>query len=299
MTSPTLDQLLTLATIVEEGSFAAAARTLHRVPSAISYTVKTLEDSLGLPLFDRSGHRAELTPEGRRLAEESAAVLAASRRVERVAEQLRAGWETDLRVVVDGAYPLEPLLGALKALAARGLPTRVQVEVEYQGGVAARFERGADLMLVLELAADADLHAEPLPPLEMRVLAAPSHPLAGQPRVQRTALTRHTEVVVKDSSPEYADTPRAPWFGSSHVVHLSDFHAKRMALLSGVGYGWMPDHLAAADVDWGRLVELDLAEGARWTYRPHLAWRRDRPLGRAGHLFVEFLRDELKISQTS
>ena len=59
----TLDQLRVLDSIERLGSFARAARELSRATSAVSYSVKTLEESLGLRLFDRSGHRAALTPE--------------------------------------------------------------------------------------------------------------------------------------------------------------------------------------------------------------------------------------------
>ena len=75
----TLDQLLVLEAIARTGTFAAAARELHRVPSAVSYTVKTLEESLAVSLFDRSGHRARLTPAGRRILESGAEILRRAR----------------------------------------------------------------------------------------------------------------------------------------------------------------------------------------------------------------------------
>src|SRR3984893_8570435 len=54
---PSVDQLLVLLTVVEEGSFTAAARRLRRATSAISYAIDTLETQLGLPLFDRGTTR--------------------------------------------------------------------------------------------------------------------------------------------------------------------------------------------------------------------------------------------------
>lgn len=52
------------------GSFAAAAESLHKVPSTISYTVAKLEEQLGFQLFVRRGPRATLTPAGRELLSE-------------------------------------------------------------------------------------------------------------------------------------------------------------------------------------------------------------------------------------
>ena len=63
----TLDQLLVLESIIRTGSFAAAAKELHRVPSAISYSIKTLEEGLEIKIFDRSRQRAVLTTEGKRI----------------------------------------------------------------------------------------------------------------------------------------------------------------------------------------------------------------------------------------
>ena len=54
----TLDQLLALEAVHRLGSFAAAAKSLYRATSAISYSIKSLEEALEVELFDRSGHRA-------------------------------------------------------------------------------------------------------------------------------------------------------------------------------------------------------------------------------------------------
>jgi hypothetical protein len=53
--TPSIDQVLVLLATVEAGSFTAAAKRLGRATSAISYAIDTLEDQLGLRLFDRGG----------------------------------------------------------------------------------------------------------------------------------------------------------------------------------------------------------------------------------------------------
>src|SRR5450756_1507445 len=63
----TLDALQVMDAIERKGSFAAAAAELHRVPSALTYTVQKLEQDLDVLLFDRGGHRARLTPAGQEL----------------------------------------------------------------------------------------------------------------------------------------------------------------------------------------------------------------------------------------
>ena len=282
----TLDQLVVLEAIVRCGSFAGAARALHRVPSAISYTIKALEDALGVPVFDRSGHRAALTDAGRRVREASAEVLRHARALDGLARSLEAGWEPELQVVVDGLYPMAPVTSALKALSSSDVPTRVRVDVEYQDGVHERFHGDhAAMMLVLELEVEAPFAGTPLPDLEMVLVASTDHPLAASTAVDRAALLAHVELVVKDSSAPYAQTPRRPFSGSPNVIYLSDFHAKHLGIVQGAGFGWLPLHLAAADLESGRLALIALDDGNRWTYHPHLITRRDEPLGRAGVVF--------------
>ena len=97
----TPEALAMMDAIARSGSFAAAARELGKVPSALTYNVRQLEDALDVLLFDRRSRQAQLTAageelllEGRRLLSEMDAV---ANRVRRVA----TGWETQLEIGVD------------------------------------------------------------------------------------------------------------------------------------------------------------------------------------------------------
>lgn len=50
--------------VARTGSFSAAAQELHRVPSAVSYTVRQLEEWLAVPLFERRHRDVALTEAG-------------------------------------------------------------------------------------------------------------------------------------------------------------------------------------------------------------------------------------------
>ncbi|MGZ5042313.1 MAG: LysR family transcriptional regulator, partial [Usitatibacter sp.] len=97
----TLESLQVLDAIDRKGSFAAAAEDLHRVPSAITYSVRQLEDGLGVELFDRSGHRAVLTDAGRELLAEGRRLLQAAADLECRVQQVAKGWESELRIALD------------------------------------------------------------------------------------------------------------------------------------------------------------------------------------------------------
>jgi len=98
----TPEALAMVDAIARSGSFAAAARELGKVPSALTYSVRQLEDALDVLLFDRSSRQAKLTAAGEELLEHGRRVLgevdALANRVQRVA----TGWEASLTIAADG-----------------------------------------------------------------------------------------------------------------------------------------------------------------------------------------------------
>lgn len=294
----TLDQLLVLDAIDASGGFASAAQQLGRVTSAVSYAVRSLEQTLGLSLFERQGRRAVLTAHGRRVLDEARHLLAEASKLELLARQLRGEWEPRLSLVVEGILPMRPVLRALRAFRETCPVTHVSLHVEHLSGVRERFERErADLMLVIDHAPSADYVAQPLMPVRMALLARADHPLRQLKRIDRRALARHVELVVEDSRREGAGRTGRLSLGSPQLFRLSDFHLKRQALLEGVGYGWMPRHLVEHDVRRGRLAPLGFTEGDEYTFEPHLVCPAHPPLGRAASVLSALLLGELGAAQ--
>src|SRR5438477_5353650 len=130
----TLDALRVLDAIDRKGSFAAAANDLHRVPSAVTYSVKQVEDTLGVNIFDRSGHRAVLTDAGRELLAEGRRLLQAAADLECRVQQVAKGWEAELRIAIDtviGAHKMLRLAGEFYEQASG---TRLRLLAEVLGG---------------------------------------------------------------------------------------------------------------------------------------------------------------------
>jgi len=72
---PSLKALTAFETTVRLGSMTAAARELGSTQPAVSQRIRTLEDQLGVPLFDRSTRRMRLTRDGEAFHEEIAGPL--------------------------------------------------------------------------------------------------------------------------------------------------------------------------------------------------------------------------------
>lgn len=110
-----LKRMAVLATVVEQGSFVAAAKKLKTTTSAVSQQVRALERDMGVTLLHRSTRRLALTPAGARFHEGCAAMLAAAQQAQLQLLQLRDAPEGELRVAaaVGFARHLGPALAPL------------------------------------------------------------------------------------------------------------------------------------------------------------------------------------------
>ena len=129
-----IEALEVIDAIDRKGSFAAAAESLYRVPSALTYTIRKLEDDLGITLFDRSGHRAALTEAGAELLKEGRYLLDAAQALECRVRRVATGVETDITLAVSDLFNFKPILDLLEAFYAQGLGTRVKLLREVYGG---------------------------------------------------------------------------------------------------------------------------------------------------------------------
>ncbi len=111
----TLDQWRTLQAVVDHGGFAQAAEVLHRSQSSVSYTVARMQDQLGVPLLRIDGRKAVLTEAGGVLLRRSRQLVKQASQLEDLAHHMEQGWEAEVRLVVDAAYPNARLVRALTA----------------------------------------------------------------------------------------------------------------------------------------------------------------------------------------
>lgn len=287
-----------LQVLVECGSFAKAAERLHKAQSAVSYQVRKLEQHLGVTLFDRQQYRAELTPQGRVILAEGQKLLGQLSHIEQLAHSYREGWEPKLSLVIDGALPMEPILTALKRMAEHKVPTKIQLTVEFLGGVQHRFERdNAHLMLVKDYQHQLDYQVTPLPDICSVLLVSGVHQLAAMTHISLLQLQQFVELTIEDSSPQPTALDDMQ-FGGDKVFYLAGFMMKKHALLKGLGFGWMPTFLVNTELDNGTLVPVDYVGGHRHSFTPKLVATAGRPLGRAGQLFTQLIIEEFSRPQT-
>lgn len=274
------------------GSFAGAAQRLDRVPSAVTHAVRKLESDLGVPLFERAGRRAGLSPAGRVLLQEGRQLLRAAGEIEQRIHQTATGWESELRIAIDVAFEPGVLLPLVADFDVEAQATRLRFMTESVGGgwdalVAGR----ADLVLGASGEPPPGRWASvPIGMLELAFAVAPAHPLARQPEpLAATTVAQHRAVVLADSS----RVTQARMWGLAEgqdTLTVPDLPSKLAAQLAGLGVGDLPRRVAERMAAEGRLVIKRLAEPMA-PVPLFLAWRNagGKPAGRALSWFVERL----------
>lgn len=290
MSRVTLEALEILDAIDRRGSFAAAAEELHRVPSAITYSVRQLEDTLGLQIFDRRGHRAVLTAAGRELLAEGRRLLHAVSELECRVQQVAKGWEAELRIALDTVVAMERLLPHVRDFYDENSGTRLRISHEVLGGTWDALVSGrADL--AIGAAGDAPVgRSYPtrlLAPIEMVFVAAPGHPVCDAPRpLSDETLLAHRAVSIGDTS-RTLPSRTVGLLAGQDVLTVPSLEAKIAAHAAGLGVGFLPRQIAEREAAAGRLRIIEV-EHPRAPIDLLLAWRSGAS-GKALRWFVRRL----------
>jgi len=292
MKAVTFDQLRVFRQVAESGSFSAAARTLHRAQSAVTYAVQKLESQVGAPLFDRGAYRPVLSEAGRALLPRAQRILDELAAFGEQARAIAGGLEPEVSLVVDSLYSTPALLRVLAAFQ-REFPTvQLRMSAETLGATAkALVDGAADLGVCLEFASSiAALETIPIGEIELVPVAAPSHPLAKlKGRIPVGALRDHLQLVLTDRST--LTSGREYTVFSVKTWRLADLAARHALVLAGLGWCSMPAHMVKDDLAARRLVRLDIRRPGGVFPRPGvvLARRKDKILGPAGSWLAEAL----------
>ncbi len=251
------DQLETFATVIDEGTFDAAARRLHVTPSAISQRMKALETAAGRVLLVRT-KPIRPTPSGEVLL-----------RLARQAAQLERDAAAELGL--GGQMPVLPIAVNADSLAAWILPPLARAAIDNHVVLDLRVE---DQTLTLELLAAGTVMAavssesRTIPGCTSTLLgrvsyypvAAPSYlarwfpkgptpeALAVAPIVQFDRKDQLQDRYIRQFTRKRLEPPR-------HFVPAAAEFTRAIEL--GLGWGMLPDAQADGPRDAGRLVDLD------------------------------------------
>ncbi len=280
----TPDALTMLQTISRLGSFAAAARDMGLVPSALSYRVRQMEDTLDVLLFDRSSRQARLTAAGQELISEGMRLLndmdSIAHRIKRVA----TGWESQFTIAVDTVINHRVVMDLCQHFYDGNPPTRLRLKDEALSGSLYALTSGqADLAIGVGVMENVSpgLRFEDIGPVVKFVFAvAPMHPLASAVQPLSDAVIRaHRAVAVADSIPQ-GNGITIGLLAGQDVFTVPSMSAKLDAQLRGMGAGFLPEPMARPYIERGELVACQVLRPQRSGHIGY-AWRQS-PQGQSG-----------------
>lgn len=181
-----LNQLNHFRLVTETGNFASAARRAHITQPALSNSIRTLEEHIGVQLFDRSERPIRVTPAGRDLLVRVDVLLAEAKNLKKEIGYLAQGLSGELRIGMT-AHSAASIGGAIlgKWLTENG---RVRADVSVAStSVLLDLLRKEKLDLIIGDGRDlparsTEFEMTPIPPQQGRVFCRAGHPVLDLPQ---------------------------------------------------------------------------------------------------------------------
>lgn len=258
----TLESLEILDAIARLGSFGRAAEELGRVPSAVTYAVRKLEDDLDTLIFDRRGYRAELTPVGQVLLEQGRELLARADLLQSQIAQTAKGWELELRIALDAILPWRWLQSHVEAYFAEACSAKLRINEETMAGTwDALLDGRADLVI----GASSDppngmgISTQPLFALDFYYCVSPKHPLArAKEPIPDEVLKLHRAIVVGDSA-RHLPLRTSGLLSEQDTLVVPSMQAKVEAQAQALGAGYLASWFARPHLKDKSLVVKEVA----------------------------------------
>ena len=288
----TLDQIRVFIAVSEAGSFSRAAKALNRAQSAVTHAIQRLEAETEIAVFDRSAYRPALTEAGRALLVRAKRIAEEVNGFRDQARSLARGLEPELSIALDPMFPMPMVVKALKAFSDRFPSVPPRVHVRSLGAAAQLVIDGACTigMLPFVISDLTTLKTFPMLTIELVPVVAPTHSLAtAAGPIAAEALHQHVQLVLSDASDLTAGRDYSVL--SSRTWRLADLGAKKSMLLAGLGWGSMPAHLVAEEIERGQLKRIDPAGFDQMTARLVLGagYSAERSLGPAAGWMMDYL----------
>ncbi|AHB70616.1 DNA-binding transcriptional activator PunR [Cronobacter malonaticus] len=289
--------------VARTGSFTAAAAELHRVPSAVSYTVRQLEEWLAVSLFERRHRDVVLTPAGAWFLREGRSVIKKMMITRQQCQQIANGWRGQLSIAVDNIVRPERVRRLVLDFYRHFSDVELQVSQEVFNGV---WDALADGRVELAIGATQAIPVggrfafRDMGMLSWRCVVAHHHPLAQHAgALSDDRLRDYPSLVLEDTSRSLPK--RITWLlDNQRRVVVPDWYCAADALSEGLCIGMVPTHFAKPWLDSGEWRALTLENpfpdaACCLTWRqsdasPALRWLLDY-LGDSETLNKEWLRE--------
>jgi DNA-binding transcriptional LysR family regulator len=285
----TLEQWRALISVVDSGGYEKAAEALDKSQSSVTYAVQKLQTQLGVKAFEVKGRKAVLTPTGEFLYRRARALVEEAAATERAARRLSAGWEAEIGIAVDVAFPTWLLLQCLERFGAESPHTRIEVIESVLGGTTEALLQGQAQLAITGMLPQG-FTGDLLMPVRFLPAAHPDHPLhkLGRPLTMQD-LRAHRHLVTRESGSRRATKLRLEAAQRWTVSHMA---TSIEAAGKGYGYGWYPEYRMRDEIAAGMLKPLPMRDGGAAVAQLYLVFA-DREAAGPGVLRLAVIMREM------
>lgn len=290
-----LRRLSHLIALAEEGRFSRAAVRVHLSEAAFSRSIRSLEDQVGMRLFDRDAQKVELTRTGRLVLERARKLLFDSSCLQRDIELIRQG---DAGEIAIGAAPIPAATIMPRLLSELGrcspqLVTRVRL-----GNLMALVEKleAQELDFCLGepklLARSTRYQSTPIGQHGGALFCRPGHPVEKSSEIDLDVLRRYGVAAISATQSVMEEIAASYGFGSASdfpmTVECDDFNLLGRLVAETDVLGFLPDGLAEANRL--ELRRLDIKVKVPMVANVHAIWLRGRTMSPAALRAVNLAR---------
>lgn len=287
-------QLITFLTAAETLNFTKTAGILNFAQSSVTAHIKSLEESLGKPLFERLGKKIVLTEAGHTFRTYADQIVKMSEEAKRAI----GGDEEPAGTLIIGAqesqctYRLPPVLTEFK---------RRYPNVELIFKAADSDERAREQLMdgTLDLAFITDiskpeggLTVEPLIQEEIILVAGSDHPIAGKPLLSLKEIEQET-LLLTETGCSYRnlmeDSFRVAKAYPIQKFEFTSIEAIKQCVIAGMGIAVLPAMVVERDIEAGRMVVLGWDSDIP-PISTKIAWHKDKWMSSPLKAFIDLTR---------
>lgn len=284
-----LSQLEVFLAVARERRFSRAAEKLYRTQSAVSQTIRKLEDELGEPLFDRSSREGVLTDAGKLLFEYAEKLINLRAEAAESLSELRELQKGKL-ILAANEFTVLYLLPVLAEF--RRLHPMIRISVERALGSRIPDEvlrYAAEFGVLSYQPQEPNLHSVVVYQDELVFIVPPRHPLASAPQISIRQLGAESFVAHIVSSP-YREKVIQLFKNHKTPLHmdleLPTLQAIKQFVAAGHGVAFLPEISVEAELARGELMRIPVQE-LQLKRKLRLIYRRDANLSHAARAFLK------------
>ncbi len=290
----TLRQMKVFQVVAEQLNFTRAAKVLHLSQPAVSMQVKQLEDAVGLPLFEHTGKKIQLTEAGREIYQYARTIFQTFAEMEEVIAAIKGLGTGHLNIAVASTVNyFAPRLLAAFSRDYPGIDLRLDVaNRERLMGLLKNNE--IDIVLMGLPPEDIDLEYEPFMENPLVVIAPPGHHLQQVKNIPAHLLSKEVFLMREAGSGTRLAMER--FFTEQSItistgMQMTRNEAIKQAVRAGMGLGVVSTHTVELELETGRLVVLDV-KGFPLRRHWYMVYRKGKRLSPAAKAFHDFVLSE-------